>query len=70
LAAFGLAVGWASLAIGGTALLIGLALLVVSVSRLKEGRLVPDKTIEQLQRDVAVATQQVRTDHEIPERAV
>ena len=30
----------------------------------------PNKTIEQLQRDVAVAAQQMRTDHEIPEREV
>ncbi len=70
LAAAGLAVGWASLAVGGAALLIGLALLAVGLSRLKAGRLLPNKTIEQLQRDAAVATQQVRTDHGTPERAV
>jgi len=69
LAAAGLAVGWASLAVGGAALLIGLAQLALGVSRLKAGRLVPSKTIEQLQRDAAVATQQLRTDHGIPERA-
>ena len=61
---------WASLAVGGAALLIGLALLAWGVSRLKAERLVPNKTIEQLQRDVAVAAQQMRTDYEIPERAV
>ena len=70
LAAAGLAVGWASLAIGGAALLSGLALMAVGINRLKAGRLVPSKTIEQLQRDAAVATQQVRNDHGIPERAV
>src|SRR5438093_11643717 len=70
LAAAGLAVGWASLAVGGAALLIGLALLALGVSRLKAGRLVPSKTIEQLQRDAAVAAQQFRTGHGIPERAV
>ena len=70
LAAAGLAVGWASLAVGGAALLIGLALLALGVSRLKAGRLLPNKTIEQLQRNAAVAAQQMRTDHDIPERAV
>jgi len=69
LAAAGLAVGWASLAVGGAALLIGLALLALGISRLKAGRLLPNKTIEQLQRDAAVATQQMRTGNEIPERA-
>jgi hypothetical protein len=70
LAAAGLAVGWASLAIGGAALLIGLALLAVGINRIKASRLVPSKIIEQLQRDAAVATQQVRNDHGIPERAI
>jgi Putative Actinobacterial Holin-X, holin superfamily III len=70
LAAAGLAVGWASLVIGGVALLIGLALLAVGINRLKAGRLVPSKTIEQLQRDAAVATQQPRNDHGIPDRAI
>jgi Putative Actinobacterial Holin-X, holin superfamily III len=70
LAAAGLAVGWASLIIGGAALLIGLALLAVGINRLKTSRLVPSRTIEQLQRDAAVATQQVRNDHGIPERAI
>src|SRR5215469_9942382 len=62
LAAAGLAIGWASLAVGGAALLIGLALLGLGVSRLKARRLLPSKTIEQLQRDAAVATQQLRTN--------
>jgi Putative Actinobacterial Holin-X, holin superfamily III len=70
LAAAGLAVGWASLAIGGAALLIGLALLAIGISRLKASRLVPNKTIEQLQRDAAVATRQMRSDHGLPDRAI
>jgi hypothetical protein len=69
LAALGLAVGWGSLIVGGVALVIGLALLAVGVNRLKAARLVPDKTLEQLQRDAAVATQQVRNDDGIRERA-
>jgi hypothetical protein len=69
LAAAGLAAGWASLVVGGAALVIGLALLAFGVSRLRAGRLVPTKTIQQLQRDAAVATQQVRNDDGISERA-
>src|SRR5215472_962431 len=69
LAAAGLAVGWSSLIVGGVALVIGLALVAVAIRRLKAGRLVPSKTIEQLQRDAAVATQQMRNDHGIRERA-
>ena len=69
LAAAGLAVGWASLIVGGVALVIGLALLAIGINRLKAGQLVPSKTIEQLQRDAAVATQQMRNDYGIPQRA-
>jgi hypothetical protein len=69
LAGLGLAVGWASLIVGGVALVIGLALLAIGVNRLKTARLVPTKTLGQLQRDAAVATQQVRNDDGIRERA-
>jgi hypothetical protein len=70
LAAAGLAVGWASLAVGGAAFLIALALLAIGISRLKANRLVPSKTIEQLQRDAAAVTQQMRSDHGVPERTI
>lgn len=69
LAAADLAVGWASLIVGGGALLIGLALLAIGISRLRARRLVPSKTIERLQRDAAVATQRMRNDDGIAERA-
>jgi hypothetical protein len=69
LVATGLAVGWASLIVGGVVLVIGLLLLAIGVNRLKTARLVPDKTLEQLQRDAAVAVQQVRNDDGIRERA-
>jgi hypothetical protein len=69
LAAAGLAVGWASLIVGGAALLIGLVLLAIGVRRLKASRFVPTKTIARLQHDAAVAAQQMRNDHGIPERA-
>jgi len=69
LAAAGLAVGWASLIVGGVALILGLALLAFGINRLKAARLVPSRTVEQLRRDAAAATQQMRNDYGIPERA-
>ena len=54
---------WAALIVGGAALLIGIILLMVGIGRLKADRLVPNRTIEQLQRDASVARQQVRPDH-------
>jgi hypothetical protein len=65
----GLAVGWASLAVGGVVLLIGLVLVAVGISRLKAQSLVPSKTIEQLQRDAALASHEIRNDHGTAERA-
>jgi hypothetical protein len=59
----GIAPYWAALIVGGAGLLLGLILLLIGVSRLRAGRLVPDKTIQQLQRDAATARSQVRTDH-------
>src|SRR5215472_3060362 len=59
----------AGLVIGGAVLLIGLALLAIGVRRLKAGRLVPTRTIARLRHDAAIATQQMRNDHGIPERA-
>jgi Putative Actinobacterial Holin-X, holin superfamily III len=66
LAAAGLAVGWASLVAGGATLLFGLALLAIGIGRLRAGRLVPGKTIHQLQRDAAIATEQLRNGHGNP----
>jgi Putative Actinobacterial Holin-X, holin superfamily III len=57
----GIAPYWAALIVGGAGLLLGLILLLIGVSRLRAGRLVPDKTIQQLQRDAATARSQVRT---------
>jgi len=53
----------------GVALLIGVALLVIGVRRLKARRFVPTRTIARLQHDAAVAARQMRNDHGIPERA-
>jgi hypothetical protein len=60
---------WATLIVGGVVLLLGLILILVGTSRLKARRLVPGKTIEQLQRDASVVRQQVRHDHEQIQRA-
>jgi len=55
--------------VGGVALVMGLALLAIGINRLKAGRLVPSRTLEQLQRDATVATQQMRNDYGISDRA-
>ncbi len=54
---------WSALIVGGACLLLGLILLLIGVRRLRAGRLIPDKTIHQLQRDAATARSQVRTDN-------
>ena len=60
----GLQAPWAALAVGGLVLLIGLILLLVGTNRLKAERLLPNRTIQQLQRNASVAKYQVRKDHE------
>jgi hypothetical protein len=59
----GIAPYWAALIVGGACLLLGLILLLTGVSWLRAGRLVPGKTIHQLQRDAATARSQVRPDY-------
>jgi Putative Actinobacterial Holin-X, holin superfamily III len=59
----GIAPYWAALIVGGACFVLGLILLLIGVSWLRAGKLVPDKTIHQLQRDAATARSQVRTDH-------
>jgi hypothetical protein len=59
----GIAPYWAALIVGGACFVLGLILLLIGVSWLRAGKLVPDKTIQQLQRDAATARSQVRTDH-------
>ena len=53
---------WSALIVGGTCLVLGLILLLLGSSWLKAARLIPDKTLYQLQRDAATARNQVRTD--------
>jgi Putative Actinobacterial Holin-X, holin superfamily III len=65
----GLRLPLASLAVGGATLVISVALVAVGVVRLKAQRLLPSKTIRQLQRDAALARAEMRTEHGISERA-
>lgn len=51
---------WASLIVGGAAFLLGVLIAMIGVSRLSARNLAPNRTIQQIQRDVAVAKQQVR----------
>jgi Putative Actinobacterial Holin-X, holin superfamily III len=56
----GFAAPMAALIVGGAVLLIGLILLSVGVSRVKDKSLVPDKVLQQLQRDASMARKQMR----------
>ena len=56
----GLAAYWSALAIGGGVFLTGLIVTLIGVSRLSAKRLLPNKTIHQLQEDVAAAKDQAR----------
>jgi|SRR6185295_12904440 len=58
----------AALIIGGATLLLGVALLFAGLGRLKAINLVPDKTLRQLQQDVAVAKES-RPHHDVQRAA-
>lgn len=60
----GLEFYWAAFAIGGFFFIIGLILALVGIAQFKAKRLMPNKTIHQLQEDAAVAKRQVRRDHD------
>jgi hypothetical protein len=45
---------WASLIVGGAALLLGFILLMVGLSRLKPEKLMPNRTIRQIQENAAI----------------
>jgi hypothetical protein len=65
----GLAPHWAALIVGGAVLVVGLILVAVGAMRFKAKNLVPSKTMKQLQRDAAVAKDQMRRNHDSIERA-
>src|SRR5262249_17518001 len=58
---------WAPLIVGGVVFIIGLILLLVGMSRLKAGALMPNRTIQQIQNDVRVVRQQA-TETQFKER--
>src|SRR5204862_6663079 len=60
---------WAALIVGGGIVVIGLVLLMIGMNRLKARRLLPNRTIEQVQRDASVAKQQMRKDDDSLQRA-
>ena len=64
----GIPAPWAALIVGGSVVVIGLVLLFIGRSRLKVDRLLPTRTVEQLQRDAAVV-KPARTSDESIERA-
>jgi hypothetical protein len=51
---------WAALIVGGATLLVGIILAWIGIGKLKTDKLLPKRTMEQLQRDAAVAKEQVR----------
>ena len=55
--------------IGGVALVLGFILIAIGVSRLRVKSLMPNKTIQQLQRDAATAKQQMRRDYDFQRAA-
>jgi hypothetical protein len=59
----GMSMSLAALIVGGVALAIGIALLMVGMGRLKASNLVPEKTLHQLQRDAQVAKHEASDDH-------
>jgi hypothetical protein len=59
----GLSASLAALIVGGVVLIVGIVLVMVGVKSLKPKRLIPNRTIEQLSRDAAVAKNQMRTRH-------
>jgi uncharacterized membrane protein YqjE len=58
----------AALIVGGATLLIGIVLFIVGLGRLKAVNLVPDKTLRQLQQDVAIA-KETRPHHDVQRAA-
>jgi putative superfamily III holin-X len=65
----GMAPYWAAAIVGGGVLVIGLVLLAVGASRVKARNLVPNRTLEQFQRDASVAKQQMGKTYDSIERA-
>jgi protein-S-isoprenylcysteine O-methyltransferase Ste14 len=65
----GLASYWSALAIGGGVFLIGVSVMAAGALRLRAKRMMPTKTIHQLQADASVAKRQVRRDNDFQRAA-
>lgn len=61
----GLAAPLAAVAIGGAVFIIGVILLFLGIGRLKAKRMLPSRTLHQLQRDASTAKDQMRQKHEL-----
>ena len=61
----GMAIYLAALIVGGSTLVIGIVLMITGMERLKAESLVPEKTLHQLQRDVAVAKNEMSDSHDL-----
>jgi uncharacterized membrane protein YqjE len=55
--------------IGGCALVLGFILVAIGISQLRVKSLIPNKTIQQLQHDAAVARQQMRHNYDLQRAA-
>jgi hypothetical protein len=68
---YGVAPFLSALIVGGAALVLGLLLLIVGLTRFRARQLVPDRTIGQLQHDAAMARAQfnARNDHDLHKAA-
>lgn len=69
LAGTGLARVWCSLIVGGSAFLVGLLLMVAGAYWLRAVRLLPERTLEQLRQDAALAKRQMGMGRGATERA-
>lgn len=56
---------WSALIVGGGVLIIGLLLLAFGASRLRPSKMIPTRTMQQLQRDASVAKSQFEESHEL-----
>jgi hypothetical protein len=61
----GLAPYWSALIVGGIVLILGLALMMVGVGRLRVDTMIPNKTIHQFQEDASMGKDQMRSNHDI-----
>jgi uncharacterized membrane protein YqgA involved in biofilm formation len=60
---------YCALIVGGGVLIIGLILLLIGVNRLKPKNLMPNRTLQQIQRDAQIARQQVSSTNDIQRAA-